>query len=171
MKKSGFKFFLVGLVVLTGLLSMGATGAYALDLTGTWKGVQVCESFQGNNEGGKSGEAFSTTLSISQNGTDLNLRDETTTVLYSGKVIEDPDDADKGEIVFVNCYINPNLTGDNELVRAKVITHGSKGSTTAVFTAISIFSGDDANFAATCTWMYKRISTADPEVPSCGGGE
>jgi hypothetical protein len=171
MKKSDFKFFLVGLVVLAALLSIGATGAYALDLTGTWKGAQACESFQGNQAAEKSGEFFSTTLSISQDGTDLNLRDETLGVLYGGKVIEDPDDADKGEIVFVNCYINPNLTGDNEMVRAKVITRGSKGFTTAVFTAISIYSGDDANFVATCTWMYKRISTADPEVPPCGAGE
>jgi hypothetical protein len=148
------------------------------DLTGTWKGEMVCDSFDGT----RYKEAYRhDTMYISRDGDRMRMRAtcdggalpgdfDTCQVDYEGFALAADKDPDrKSEATFNAC-----TTGDwflyNEVLRADKLEF-RKGAD-AAFEGDSIYSyfsrgNPDARFFANCKWKYRRLTTVDPEVPEC----
>lgn len=149
-----------------------------LDLTGTWKGEMVCDSF----DGARFTEAYKhDTMYISQDGDRMRMRAtcdggslpgdfDTCQVDYEGFVIAADKDPDrKSEATFNAC-----TTGSwflyNEVLRADKLLLG-KGAD-AHLEGDSVYSyysreNADARVFANCSWKYHRVANADPAVPEC----
>ena len=165
-----------------GLLVASTTFAGAppapLDLTGIWKGEQICAGYDGS----KFADAYKNdTMYVSQQGDRLQMGATcdggdlpgdlaTCQVIYKGFVINSEKDPDrKGQAAFNSC-----VTGSwflyEEVVRATKLE--LKKDADADMEGLSIFSyysftHPDYDNVATCTWKYHRVSTVDPQVPDC----
>jgi hypothetical protein len=162
---------------LASMLGSLAFGSSALaqdgsevDLTGTWKGAQICEGLVG-------GELVNfvvvdNTLHVIQIrgrfrllyiGDEEEIADD---LLYEG-IVQNVEGSDHFEALAGICG------GDykaEEIVRLRRIEVSEDG---AHFDADSIFFTDDFPPAEgildfeTCKWAYERVSTEPPDVPEC----
>ena len=149
-----------------------------LDLTGTWKGEMVCDSF----DGARFTEAYRhDTMYISQDGDRMRMRAtcdggslpgdfDTCQVDYEGFVIAAGKDPGKKSEATFNACTTGSWFYYNEVLRADKLEF-RKGAD-AVLEGDSIYSyfsrtNSDARFFANCTWKYHRVTNADPSVPEC----
>jgi len=170
-KEGSMKF--IHAVVGLGLLTMCGEPprAYAVNLTGTWVGKIICDSFDpsGKFRGGVTND----TMEITQTGADLNIVADEFLFLYNGQVIDDPaNPAFKGQAGFIECRTTPANTDTSEMGRLKVVVKGD--GINARLKARSILMNPDlagdpnpVPVFQTCKWSYKRIDTTDPVVPGC----
>jgi len=156
-----FTHAVVGLGLLTMCVEPPRAGA--VDLTGTWVGKIVCDSFDplGKSKGGVKDDI----MEITQSGADLNIVADEFGFLYNGLVIDDPTSpAFKGQAGFIECRTTPANTDTSEIGRLKVVVKGD--GINAKLKAQSILTNPDP-LVQTCKWSYKRTDTADPAVPDC----
>jgi hypothetical protein len=150
------------------VLSMSATQARAVDLTGTWEGKAVCTGFFA---GHKVKDTFEAPVTITQTGQDLNM--EFFGTRYTGAIMDDsaaPTKKGQGSFLACSSQAQP-LAEYNEIGHIKVVVNPTKGIST--FTATSVYStffGGPINTVETCKYSFKRTSTVDPGVPECGNG-
>jgi len=162
LRKSSFRHLLGAAIAL----SVSATHAAAVDLTGTWEGKAKCSGFFA---GQKVNDTFASPVTITQTGSDLNMF--FAGVLYNGGVIDDSAKPnEKGQGAFIACSAGANPLADyNESGHLKVQIKGNKAS----FTATSVFhtaAGGSLVTVETCKYSFKRTSTVNPDVPECDGG-
>src|SRR6478735_1628220 len=95
-----FTHAVVGLGLLTMCVEPPRAGA--VDLTGTWVGKIVCDSF--DPLGKSKVELTDDIMRITQTGADLNILARESEFLYNGEVIDDPPNpANKGQAGFIEC--------------------------------------------------------------------
>jgi len=149
---------------IMGLLCFVVPQAYAaFDMTGTWKGTQVCNDL---TEGVAENYLLQDDIvEISQQGMDIRMTG--LGLLYEG-VGQRTAGPIKGEAVVSVCGGEFEA---QEIVRIQRIQTGGAGQ--GSWDAISIFESKeypgiegDENFSS-CKWVYERISTDDPNVPGC----
>lgn len=156
-----FTHAVVGLGLLT--LCVAPPRAGAIDLTGTWVGKIVCDSFDplGKSKTGVTDDV----MEITQAGADLNMVADEFGFLYNGQVIDDPaNPAYKGQAGFIECRTTPANTDTSEMGRIKVVIKAD--GIHATLKAQSILM-DPAPLLQTCKWTYKRMDKSDPKVPDC----
>lgn len=149
-------------------LSVSATQAAAVDLTGTWEGQAKCSGFFA---GQKVKDTFASPVTITQTGQDLNM--EFFGTRYTGAIMDDSTaPTKKGQGSFLACSSQAQpLAEYNEIGHIKVIVNPTKG--TATFTATSVYStffGGPINTVETCKYSFQRTSTVNPDVPECDSG-
>ena len=147
-----------------------AQGGSDIDLTGTWKGAQICEELIGGEFGNfvvvdnpllvvQDGDTFR----FLYVGDEEELADD---LVYEG-VIQNVEGSEHSEALAGVCG------GDykaEEIVRLRRIDISGD---VARFDADSIFFTDDfPSFRGTldfdtCKWAYERVSTERPDVPEC----
>jgi len=148
------------------ILGVDIQATQAVDLTGTWTGKIVCNTFDAT--GTYQAVVAGDTMLITQSGADLNMTADGGEFTYDGKVIDKAGHpTTKGQASFIECRTTPADTDVSEIGRTKVeIQPDGVGDT---FTAQSILSAGGSVFQ-TCRWSYKRLDTADPGVGECGTG-
>lgn len=155
----------IAVVVVIGLVGLVFQQAVAFDLTGIWRGTQVCDELIG----GKFGNFVVTEdeLQISQCGDEIRMSN--LGLLYRGVIQENEECKETGEAILTVCG------GDfeaQEMVRIMRI-RAKKNETAGSWDAISIFQSSEypgsegVQDFATCKWAYERTDTCDPEVPTC----
>jgi hypothetical protein len=84
---------------------------------------------------------------------------------YNGKIIDDADTVKKAEASMIACgTVAEPFPGYAEIARLKFTV----SATSASFKATSIFTvGGPPPDVASCTWSFKRTSSADPLVGGC----
>jgi hypothetical protein len=155
--------FIVASGIALGTLAALATGAWAVDVTGTWAGKITCEGFA------VPGQSFTedftdNNLEITLDGGDLHV--VASGVTYNGKIIDDADSPKKAEAAMIACKtVAEPFPRFAEIARLKFTVSASSGS----FKATSTFTESMPILkVGTCTWSFKRKSTADPGVGPCG---
>lgn len=160
LRKSSFKHLFGAALAL----SVSATHAGAVDLTGTWEGQAKCSGFFA---GAKVKDTFPGSVKITQTGSDLNI--DFGGFLYNGGMIDDsakPNEKGQGAFIFCGAGAQP-LADYNESGHLKVQIKGTK----ATFTATSVFhtaAGGSLVTVETCKYSFKRVDIANPNVPECG---
>ncbi len=168
------------IAMIAAVLLLLASGARAqggpADLTGTWEGKVSCKfNIASNGETG----SFKTDVELrirqvtaGANGTQLAVvfEDPNTEVAYSGRTIDTG--SGKGQLTFVRCGSEDSAwTTPTEIWKAKwsVKAENGKGSIsgTAVFNEAN--GGAGQGTLSTCKGSWKRIDTAAPTAPGCGG--
>ena len=151
-----------------GLLASGPAQATDRDLTGTWKGIQVCD----DSDGGVA-RSFVTDdrVEISQEGDRLRLRrvsqDGELSLTYEGTVVALADSSRFEAMVSV-C---DGSYAAREMLRLRRVRVSEDGGGT--FDAESLYESSEVpglrgiQIFGTCKWAYQRISTADPRIPRC----
>jgi hypothetical protein len=144
------------------LLLLGAAGASAADLTGSWTGKLSCTLLEGQ---GKRKHAAASTLEVSHPdgpGTPrLDLRVDGQLrpgfVLGAGGAL-------RGGGAITDCTQAPSPAGSGEIrnFRFKVAAEGVAGS----IAWRGLLVEDDA-LIGVCRGRWRRVSTADPALPSC----
>lgn len=154
---------LLAAVVVTTLAAVArAPGARAFDLTGTWVEKWSCQGFDGEKFRDANPES---TLLVSQRGDALAVR-TTGTLAYNGGAIADSGSPDtKGEIALVQCASDdlPLEGGESEVLRAKVKVDPDRGTGRLRGLGVAL----DYPSIRTCAYRYRRVDTADPDVPPC----
>lgn len=137
--------------------------AQAYDLTGTWIGKYSCKGFDGAKF--SSGSKSSTFL-ITQQGNAIAVDLDNGEYRYNGGAIPDTAKPEKGEAVFLECSNDsvPFSGGESEIIRVAVKTKA--GVVKATLKGLSIFE-DDMFGVGTCKYTFKRVDTANPNVPGC----
>ena len=148
-----------------GLLASAALAqaSHAFDLTGTWSGKWSCQGFDGAPF--KSSEKQST-LTISQTGNVIAANIDGG-FSYNGGALPDNGAPDtKGEAALVQCGTDnlPHAGPEAEILRAKVKVSPEKG--TGSFKGLAIIESSFPD-VLTCKYSYKRVDTANPNVPAC----
>ncbi|HKA54091.1 MAG TPA: hypothetical protein VKJ47_10565 [Candidatus Binatia bacterium] len=139
--------------------------AWAINLTGTWAGTQVCQEFDGK---ARTRTFPNDEMAVSQSGNGLFLFTPLAGVFHA-QVIEDAErPASKANAIFTACSTTEASTYQ-ELGRATTLRVTTRGSETR-FEALSNFfqaDPDGYRFMGTCVWNYRRVDTADPKVGDC----
>jgi hypothetical protein len=146
--------------LIVGGLSSHQAMAGSFDLTGTREGFAVCEELK---DGKFTHDIFPDPLEISHSGD--NIRISGFGILYEGVTQSILQGQLDGEALVSACGGIP----ETETVRIKQII--TKGNGQGEFVADTVF-GSDYFFPGqrtfgTCKWFYRRVSTGDPQVPSC----
>ncbi|HEV8715586.1 MAG TPA: hypothetical protein VGX03_22510 [Candidatus Binatia bacterium] len=157
----------ISLIALFAWLSLAAAAAWAIDLTGTWEGTQVCQYFDGKS---RVRNFPNDVMSISHTGNDFFFSTPLVdgAVFHAQVIASAKSPANKAQVIFITCGTT-EASAYQELGRAatlQVITHGSG----ARFEATSNFfqtDPDGSRFMGTCLWSYRRVDTADPGVGDC----
>lgn len=155
--------FALSLVALAASAALGPAAA-AFDLTGTWQGRWSCQGFDGSKFRSFNNESV---VLITQNGNTLAVNMDAGDYLYNGGAIPDTGaPTTKGEIALTQCGTdNLPLAGeDTEILRAKVKADAEKG--TGSLKGLSILESAIPD-VLTCKYSYKRVDTANPNVPAC----
>ena len=146
--------------LLTALTPMPGS---ALDLTGTWEGKWKCKIFAAGVKE-KLAEKDSL-MRITQTGNTLAIHLDAVD-RYAGVAVEDAVKPEKGEAGMVTCTTNNDLAefgGWDEMIHFKA---KAKMNGKGVLKGRSVWS-DPGPHIATCSYKYKRTSTADPQIPGC----
>lgn len=140
-----------------------APSAQAYDLTGTWIGKYSCKGFDGSKF---SSGSKSSTFAITQSGNTMAVNLDNGEYRYNGGAIPDTTKPEKGEAVFLECSNSnvPFAAGESEIIRVAVKTKA--GTVKATLKGLSIFE-DDMFGVGTCKYTFKRVDTANPNVPGC----
>ena len=153
-------------VLAAGVLAaaVSAQRLHAYDLTGTWTGKYVCQTFDGTKF--KSGNASSTFL-ITQVGSTVYANLDDGAYLYNGGAI--PDAAkpeERGELALIQCPTdNLPLVGDQaEIIRARVKVQ--LDAVTGTLKGASIYESGIPEVGS-CKYSYKRTNTTNPNVGAC----
>jgi len=157
---------IISLIALSAWLSLTVVAAWALDLTGTWEGTQVCEYFDGKP---RIRTFPHDVVTISHTGHDLFFFTPVVGGIFHAQVIEDAQlPAQKAQMIFVECATTEASTYQ-ELGRATTLRVSARGSST-LFEATSNFfqvNPEGFRFMGTCLWSYRRVNTIDPGVGEC----
>jgi hypothetical protein len=157
---------LVGSLVANG--AMAAGGATAANLTGTWKGLQVCDD---NRGGDQDNFVADDRVEITQTGQSVRLRrvaqDGSRALIYQGRVAPITGSARVEALVSVcgGAYVA------QEMVRLRRVLTNADGS--GRFDAESLYESsavpglEGTEILGTCKWAYQRVSADDPGVPVC----
>jgi hypothetical protein len=143
------------------LVGLTAGQARAFDLTGTWKGKQICKTT--GTDGTTKFTEKDDTLTITQIGTEVRIHEAAFNSLNTGLAFAFTANPDKGAVAFRECGLSENTATKGEMGNAKVTTKPSTGD--GKFVAVVVFT--DSTLVDTCKWRYKRTSTADPGVAAC----
>jgi hypothetical protein len=155
----------IAVVVVIGLVGLVFQQAVAFDLTGTWRGTQVCDELIGGKF--ENFVVIKDKLQISQSGDKIRMSN--LGLLYRGVIQKNEECKETGEAILTVCG------GDfeaQEMVRILRI-RAKKNETAGSWDAISIFQtteypgSEGVQDFATCKWAYERTDTCDPEVPTC----
>lgn len=138
------------------LFAAGAAQADPPGMTGTWSGVAPCEELA---DGEYTFEEFPEgDFRIIQNGN--TLRAAGFGVVYEGTIQVLKGGPNDGEAILNAC--GGAVDGETARIRHIVLKGGE-----AKFDANSIFVIEDPPTYATCTWVFTRVSTDEPEIPPC----
>jgi len=146
-------------------LSLTAAAAWAIDLTGTWAGTQVCQEFDGQ---ARIRNFPNDEMTVSQSGNDLFFFTPLVGVFHAQVIENAKRPAGKADAIFTACGTTDASTYQ-ELGRATTLRVTTRGSETR-FEALSNFFQDNPDgyrFMGTCVWNYRRVDTADPKVGDC----
>jgi hypothetical protein len=160
-------------LALLSAAALAASGAArAFDLTGTWEGRQSCTGFDGERFRFRipSERGDISTLQISQAGTALALRVPDAQGggdVYSGFGIDALDKPEGGQIYIVRCGTDDDLStlqGGFDETGSGAVKTKPDGSATLKLLSTFFNAGPEIAF---CRWSYKRLDTANPNVPGC----
>lgn len=137
-----------------------ASTSYALDVTGTWEGKETCLVYTELQRT----TTETTTLSITQTGTDLNVSILGGQVVASmnGAAIASTKDSAAGQVGIYRCGTSTTLSMTG-IFTAKTKASGSgtlKGS-------INVVGHGPGDGTAACKYSLKRISTSNPAIGPC----
>ncbi|HEV7731490.1 MAG TPA: hypothetical protein VGR62_04975 [Candidatus Binatia bacterium] len=137
-----------------------ASTSFALDVTGTWEGKEKCLVYTEQQRT----TTETTTLSITQSGTDLNVSIVGGQVVaaMNGAAIANTKDPDAGQVGIYRCGTSTTLSMTG-IFTAKTKASGAgtlKGS-------INVVGHGPGDGTAACTYSLKRISTSNPVVGPC----
>ena len=149
-----------------GLLASAALApaSHAFDLTGTWVGKWSCQGFDGSKFKSSNGQS---TIAITQTDNTIAANVDNGEFFYNGGAIPDTGDpTTKGEAVLLQCGTDhiAFTTAEGEILRAKVKVNPASG--TGSLKGLSIVETQFSE-ALTCKYSYKRVDTANPNVPGC----
>jgi hypothetical protein len=155
--------------VFMAVLVLWAAPAPAIDLTGTWNGMQVCQYFEDGNP--KTHTFRNDVVRLSQQGGVAFFTSELVGGdAYHVNLIEDAQrPADKAQGIFVNCHTAPDSTYQELGRMTKLQIAGGS----AIFEGTSNFFQIDPDriFLGTCEWNYRRVDTQDPGLSECPATE
>jgi|KBSSwiStaDraftv2_1062776.scaffolds.fasta_scaffold00004_220 hypothetical protein len=157
------------LAALCAGLALWAAPAPAVDLTGTWAGMQVCQYYRGSV---KTMTFRDDVLRLTQTGSDIFFTSEVVGGdTFHARLIEDAHrPADKAQAIFVHCETTAQSTYQ-ELGRAHKLQIVDGGQ--AIFEGSSSFFqvDPDDRFLGSCDWYYRRVDTQDPGLTACGSSK
>jgi hypothetical protein len=153
---------------LAGLSLSFASGARALDLTGSWEGSWSCQRYDGTTSKTNNKDSTLTIFQANAMVTFNALLDGE--IVYNGTLIPDTGDGLKlGAAVLAQCGTDPfpisGLAGELIRFKAKGVDP-EKG--TGTLTGVSVFeAGDPVGVTSLCKYKFKRVSTKPPSAPTC----
>jgi hypothetical protein len=148
--------------------ALAAADAPSADLTGTWKGLLVCDDYRG---GEQANFVADDRVEITQTGQSVRLRrvaqDGSRALIYAGRIAPITDSARVEALVSVcgGAYVA------QEMLRLRRVLTSADGSGT--FDAESLYEStavpglEGTEILGTCKWAYQRASAQDPGVPAC----
>lgn len=135
----------------------GSGGVIRPDLT--WEGYAVCEELK---DGKFTHDTFPDPLEISHSGDKIRISGFG--ILYEG-MTQSISGQLGGEALVSACGGIP----ETETVRIRQVN--TRGAEQGEFVADTVYGSDDffpgQRAFGTCKWFYRRVSTEDPQVPSC----
>jgi hypothetical protein len=148
--------------ILPGLLLI-AGAAWALDMTGTYEGRQVCKQLE-KSSGEKGKITITPAMQITQVGKKLRM-DLLPGFHYEGTVVDDArNPLRRGQAALVMCNPSQDASGYAEVLYVEDARMGPDG-VTLVIRGVSAYS--TSSHIGHCRWWYTRTSNADPNVSTC----
>lgn len=137
--------------------------AFALDLTGTWQGKEVCLRLNDddNVEAKLKGEA---TVEITQSGSDLNVTfvGDFLVAVMNGAALAYAGNPNAGRAAMYRCGASTTIS-----MTAAFKAKSSPSGTGTLDGTANVVGHGTGNTIATCKYSLKRISTANPNQPPC----
>ena len=153
------RFLVAGGLTLAVLAAL-ATGAWAMDVNGTYDGKLACKGFGGDGQP-FSQIIFGSGVKITRpGGNDLHV--EAFGAIFKGTIIDDADKINRAEASLISCGTAAEPIPVGFMAHLKFTSSGE----TLKFTAKSVVT-PGPSVVATCTWTFKRTNATNPNVGNC----